>query len=71
MSPQLRRLSGNFSPQQVEQLFWQWQQDNADQHRYSISFETDGRAACQFDQLKFNWFEVDPAVLIKNSPLLS
>jgi hypothetical protein len=68
MTPQLRRLSGSFSPQQVEQLFDQWRQDNADQHRYSITFETDGRAASQFDQLKFNWFEQTPANLLKNAP---
>jgi len=68
MPPQLRRLSDSFSQQQVEQLFDQWRQDNADQHRYSITFETDGRAACQFDQLKFNWFEETPANLLKNAP---
>lgn len=64
MSTAIRRLQGTFGPDQVEQLFNQWRQDNADAHRYSLVFTTDGRAACQFDRLKFNWFEVNPADLI-------
>ena len=59
----LRRLSGTFNPAEVERLFIQWRDDNTYQHQYSILFEDDGRAAFQFDQLKFNWFEVSPADL--------
>ncbi len=63
MTVRLHRLTGTFNPAEVESLFTQWRDDNTNQHQYSILFEDDGRAACQFDQLKFNWFEVNPAVL--------
>ena len=58
MAVQLVCLEGTYSPEQVEKLFIKWRDENADQHRYSLMFSDDGRAAFQFDQLKFNWFEV-------------
>ena len=60
MTAILVTLPGKYSPEQVEELFIKWRDENADQHRYSLMFSDDGRAAFQFDQLKFNWFEVDP-----------
>ena len=65
MTAKLVCLEGTFSPELVERLFLQWRDDNAEQHRYTITFKDDGRAAFQFDQLKFNWFEVDPADLLR------
>ena len=60
MTAKLVTLAGTYSPEQVEELFIKWRDENADQHRYSLMFSDDGRAAFQFDRLKFNWFEVDP-----------
>ena len=60
MTAKLVCLEGTYSPEQVEKLFIKWREENTEQHRYSLMFSDDGRAACQLDQLKFNWFEVDP-----------
>ena len=60
MTAKLVTLAGTYSPEQVEELFTKWRDENADRHRYSLMFSDDERAAFQFDQLKFNWFEVDP-----------
>ena len=60
MTAKLVTLSGDYSPEQVEKLFTKWRDENGDEHRYSLMFSDDGRAACQFHQLMFNWFEVDP-----------
>ena len=64
MTASLHHLTGHFTPPQVEQLFTQWRDDNAEAHVYSFIFDDDGRAAYQFDQLKFNWFERSPSDLI-------
>ena len=69
MTIRLHRLSGTFNPTEVEHLFIRWRDDNANQHQYSVHFEDDGRAAFQFDQLKFNWFEVNPADLFLTRPI--
>ena len=63
MTTTLHQLSGTFTPSEVERLFIRWRDDNTHLHRYSIHFVDDGRAACQFDQLKFNWFEVSASDL--------
>jgi hypothetical protein len=60
---ELRTMKGSYSSQEVERLFWQWQADNNIQHLYSLHFPDDGMAACHFDQLKLNWFEVSPTEL--------
>jgi len=60
---ELKNLKGLYTIQEVERLFWQWQADNSQRHHYSVHFVDDGRAACQFDQLKLNWFEVSPSQL--------
>ena len=54
---ELKTLKGLYTAQEVERLFWQWQTANSQQLVYSVHFADDGRAACQFDQLKLNWFE--------------
>jgi len=55
MTAILVTFPGKYSPEQVEELFIKWRDENADQHRYSLMFSDDGRAAFQFDQLKFNF----------------
>ena len=64
MTASLHQLNGSFTPAEVERLFIRWRDDNANQHHYSVLFVDDGRAACQFDQLKFNWFEVNASDLL-------
>ena len=54
---ELKTLKGLYTAQEVERLFWQWQTANNQRLVYSVHFADDGRAACQFDQLKLNWFE--------------
>ena len=60
---ELKTLKGLYTAQEVERLFWQWQTANNQRLVYSVHFADDGRAACQFDQLKLNWLEVSPLQL--------